>query len=136
MFRQFSLSFSQSLLVSFEKARIVYSFLCRKSSKTFKPNIYTNSLLSLRQWFRFIFNRKTSIPLIILPSDSAGFESSNNRPMKFDFNRPYFRKFKAIILNTPPKASLFISETIITVKAFKSWIASLAIFSLNSTEKP
>ena len=133
LFKQFSLGFSKCFLVCLKKMRIFYSFLCRKSSKGRNTDIYTNCFLAFSQRLGLYFTRQASIPLIILFPNGAGFNIPNNKSMKFNFNRTYFRKIKSILFNH--KTYLRIGYAIIPTLSLKPRIANLLFASFNPAEK-
>lgn len=97
LFRQFSLCFGKSLLLSLKKTGVSYLLFGGKSSKSFQPNINTNRFIRFKQRVILIFTRETDIPFVSLSSNSASFNNPFRGTMKFNFNRTYLRKFDSIV---------------------------------------
>jgi len=83
LFREFALNLGESLFLFAKESRVINKRTIGQSSKLFKPDINTDSVI--RDWQRLTldFTGKTDIPFAILSADGAGFNLSFYRPVEF-----------------------------------------------------
>jgi len=133
--RKFSLGFRESFLFLSEKSWIGDFTSIGESSKSFKPHVNTNDRLSgfLNRIMINLTGKRYKPFARWGTTNSASFDLTLDRPMKFNLNLTYLGKFNYIFTNLKPR--LRVGEAIISPPTLKTRIPRLFFATFYSTEK-
>ncbi len=129
--RQLSLTLSQSLLISSEKAGVGNLLSNREGSESLQSHVNAHRRIGWWQWLRFVFRGEAGVPLIILPSDGAGADFAEGLAVHSNFHITHLGQVETAI---DMKSKLGIGEAVIPIIPLEAGIARL-LPSLHSPEK-
>lgn len=106
-FAQFTLSFSQRLLILSKEALVCYLLAGRESSKALEPDIDTDRFLGRRQWRKLYFAGKASIPFTgAVSPQGEGFNLALEWAMDNGLKLAYLSSHDCPVLERKPKLGI------------------------------